>query len=102
MRSAEFVIGRRDAALSLLLPERIAMRCRRRFLFGLPLTATMVGCQSVFGEDCLSLAAGPAIAVHVTNAPTGVAPTSGVSLVIRGTAYDSVSTMFVPGSIQAG
>ena len=76
---------------------------RGRFL--IPIVASCAvasgACASIFGEDCVSLR-GPAIVAIVTNAPTGVAPTSGLTLVIRGSAYDSVTTMFVPGLIQAG
>lgn len=66
------------------------------------LSATALGgCQSATGEDCVSLGS-PAIVAHVTDAPTGLVPTSGVTLIIRGTAYDSVTTMSFGGDIQAG
>ncbi len=69
-------------------------------VLAIPVLAT--GCQSLFGESCASIGKAPAIAVRVTDAPMGNTPTSGVTLVIRGTAYDSVTTTSFGGGIQAG
>lgn len=77
------------------------MRNRLKILLVLSCAALPSACGSIFGEDCLSIIS-PAIVVSVTNAPTGVAPSSGVTLVIRGAGYDSVTWMTQPGFIQAG
>lgn len=58
-----------------------------------------IGCGSA---DCIGLAPGPAIVVRVTDAQTGAAVTSGVTLIITGSGYDSVTAPSVGGLFQAG
>jgi hypothetical protein len=76
------------------------MRYSSALPFVLSCALVSIGCSS--SADCIGLAPGPAIVARVTDAPTGAFPTSGVTLIITGTTYDSVTTPTVGGLYQAG